>query len=218
LKLEYPGYRRWLDTNARNKRVIRYDNRGSGLSDRDVASMDFDLVALDIDAVLNKLGIERFALFGTSIGSPVAIRYAATRPDRVSHLILWCGYARSSDFGAQTAALRTLQQMDWTLFTETVAHATVAGWGSSDEARQWAAFSRAAITQEGLLRHQALNWTFDLSEDLAAIRCPTLVIQRQEAILPPVEAARYLPRGSPMQRSSSLKVARSLPGSATWTS
>src|ERR1700730_302744 len=112
LELEYPGYRRWLDANARNKRVIRYDNRGSGLSDRDVASMDFDLVALDIDAVLDKLGIERFALFGTSIGSPVAIRYAATRPDRVSHLILWCGYARSSDFGAQTAGLRTCSK--WT--------------------------------------------------------------------------------------------------------
>lgn len=193
LELEYPGYRHWLDTNARNKRVIRYDSRGSGLSDRDVDLSDPQGFLLDIDGVADKLGLERFVLFGISIGAPVAIGYAATHPERVSKLILWCAPARSKDVATPAGdAVRVLRNMDWNLFTETAAHAMVAGWDLADDARRWAAFSRETISQESVIKSGLLEQSFDVTEELKQIKCPTLVLHRREAVMPSEAAARYI--------------------------
>src|SRR5207245_2147083 len=115
------------------------DNRGSGLSDRRVENMAFEDFLLDIDAVAGKLALEQFVLCGISIGGPLAITYASRRPERVSRLVLWCSPARTEDVAnPQGEALKALRETDSALFTETVAHAMVAGWGSSDEARAFA--------------------------------------------------------------------------------
>src|SRR5437870_1911736 len=97
MELADPGYRRWYEANSRSRRLIRYDNRGSGLSDRRVENMAFEDFLLDIDAVAGKLALEQFVLCGISIGGPIAIAYASQRPDRVSRLVLWCSPARSED-------------------------------------------------------------------------------------------------------------------------
>lgn len=193
LEWEYPGYRRWYEANARGRRVIRYDNRGSGLSDRDVKAFAFADFCQDIDAVADKLGLTRFVLAGISIGGPIAIAYAASHPERVEKLILWCSPSRMEDFANPAGeAMRSLRDADWTLFTETVAHAMVAGWGSGEEARLFAQFMRDSVEPSSTFSEAVLSWNIDLEESLPRVQCTTLVLQRRESTFPDTSAARHI--------------------------
>lgn len=89
-----PVWRHWLDGLGASRTVVRYDERGCGLSDRDVSDFSLDARVSDLEAVVAAAGLERFALLGMSQGGPVAIEYAARHPDRVTHLVLYGTYAR----------------------------------------------------------------------------------------------------------------------------
>jgi pimeloyl-ACP methyl ester carboxylesterase/DNA-binding CsgD family transcriptional regulator len=89
-----PVWRHWLDGLGASHTMVRYDERGCGLSDRDVSDFSLDARVSDLEAVIAAAGLERFALLGMSQGGPVAIEYAARHPDRVSHLVLYGTYAR----------------------------------------------------------------------------------------------------------------------------
>ncbi|MCW5731424.1 MAG: alpha/beta fold hydrolase, partial [Alphaproteobacteria bacterium] len=94
LDWEGPVWRRMFQEMARDFRLLRYDQRGTGLSAREVGEMSLDAWVGDVDAVVRAAGLGRFALLGISQGCPVAIAYAARHPDKVSHLILHGGYAK----------------------------------------------------------------------------------------------------------------------------
>jgi len=79
-----------LDELGRHFQVTRYDQRGNGLSDWSVTDFSLDKFVDDLEAA----GLDRFALFGSSQGAPIAIAYAVRHPDRVSHLILLGGYVQ----------------------------------------------------------------------------------------------------------------------------
>lgn len=192
-----PGHRRFYEALSNGLRFIRYDSRGSGSSDHDISAEDaenyIEVFTRDIDAVAGKLGIERFALLGVNIGGPVAIHYAATHPGQVSHLALWCSPARVQDIGTpQGEAMRDLRARDFELFTETAAHAMVAGWSSGEEARAYAAFMRHSVPEGSPFARVLLETQFDLTDELSDIKCPTLVLHRREATFPTLEAARYI--------------------------
>ena len=74
--------------------LVRYDERGTGLSDRDVPDFSFDAFVGDLEAVVDECGLARFALLGISQGGPVAIAYAVRHPERVSRLVLCGGFAK----------------------------------------------------------------------------------------------------------------------------
>ena len=74
--------------------LVRYDPRGTGMSDRDVGDISPEVWLMDLEAVVDALGLDRFALVGMSQGGPAAIRYAVKHPDKVTHLILYGSYAR----------------------------------------------------------------------------------------------------------------------------
>src|SRR5574341_170789 len=93
-ELADPDYRAWDERIAHGLTYARYDSRGSGLSDRDASDFSLDALMLDIDAVAARAGFERFGLVGISVGSPLAIAYAARRPEKVSNLVLWCPFPR----------------------------------------------------------------------------------------------------------------------------
>jgi len=86
---------------AKCSRFIRYDGRGVGLSDRDVPEVSFLTFQHDLEAIVDSLQLERFALLGTSQGAAIAIAYAARHPHRVSRLILHGSYALAAT-GAAT--------------------------------------------------------------------------------------------------------------------
>ncbi|MCI0710681.1 MAG: alpha/beta fold hydrolase [Chloroflexi bacterium] len=91
---ESPIWRHWLEEFSREHTLIRYDERGNGLSDWDVEDLSFETWVRDLEAVVDAAGLERFALFAHSQGGTVAVAYTARHPERVSHLILHGVYAR----------------------------------------------------------------------------------------------------------------------------
>jgi pimeloyl-ACP methyl ester carboxylesterase len=91
--LQSPVFRPMLLGFSQRHLLLRYDARGNGLSQRDVA-ISFERWVSDLETVIDAAGIKRFALVGLSQGAPISIAYAARHPERVSHLIIYCGYAR----------------------------------------------------------------------------------------------------------------------------
>lgn len=96
--LEYdwnsPVWRHWLTGLARNNTLVRYDERGCGLSDWSVNEFTLDAWVLDLEAVVDALGLEQFPLLGISQGAAIAVEYAVRHPEKVSRLILYGGYIR----------------------------------------------------------------------------------------------------------------------------
>jgi len=91
---ESPVWRHWLAELSRRFRLVRYDERGCGLSDWDSGRFSFDDWVDDLEAVVDAAGLDRFPLLGISQGGPVAIAYAVRHPERVTHLVLLGSYAQ----------------------------------------------------------------------------------------------------------------------------
>ncbi len=200
LDWEVPEARSWHERLAEKRMVVKYDARGTGLSDRDVTDFSLDAGVRDLEAVVDRLDLERFALFTPSLNGPASIAYAVRHPERVSHLILLNSYARTTDFtGApQIQALMKLADADWEVFTETLAHVAF-GWSAGEPARRYAAVIRESVTQEWILAFQAAP-NIDVVELLPQVRSPTLVLHRRQAAVPSVDTARGLASRIPNAR------------------
>ena len=94
---DIPECRRWYERLAQKRMLVRYDVRGTGWSERDVSDHSLDALVLDVDAVVNRLGLDRFVMFGAADAGPVAVAYAARHPEHISRLILWWSWARRPD-------------------------------------------------------------------------------------------------------------------------
>jgi class 3 adenylate cyclase/pimeloyl-ACP methyl ester carboxylesterase len=190
---QIPEWRHWYEHLIRHLEVIRYDGRGVGLSDRDAQDCTIDAQVRDLEAVVDAVGLDQIALFGMYYSAPVTIAYAARHPDRVSHLLLWCGFARNAD--AQQAgtneAMRNLLDADWTLFTETLAH-SVLGWSEGERAHEVAEYMRASATPEMVRKTWSANEGLELTELLSQIQAPTLVMHRRQFPFVKLDVARDL--------------------------
>jgi pimeloyl-ACP methyl ester carboxylesterase len=119
---ESPVWRHWLDRLGECHTVVRYDERGCGLSDADVGEPSVDTWVGDLEAVVDATGLERFALLGVSQGAAIAVAYAARHPERTSDLVLYGGYAR----GRRQRGQRVQE--------EALVAAIRAGWATEDPA------------------------------------------------------------------------------------
>ena len=187
-----PGDRATTEAAADRFTYVRYDGRGAGSSTRDVTDFSLEAHLMDLEAVVERLGLERFALMGMFHSGPVAITYAARNPQRVSHLILFNSFARTSEAYAspEGRALLALRDQDWTIYTETAAQIHT-GW-SGERAREWAAGFRQATTQETMLAIQDAADKFDVADLLPKLTAPTLVIKVEDRRWPSVELSRSL--------------------------
>jgi len=207
LEWQEPGRRRFYEHLAEKRKLVRYDGRGSGLSDRNVADYSVDAHILDLQAVVERLGVQRFALFGGFTAGPVAIAYAARHPEAVSHLVLWCGWARTP---SEIQALRALREEEWELYTEAAAHATL-GWPAGEEAHRHAAYLRECVTAEVARAIHSALLELDVTAVLSQVRSPTLIVQRRQTALPRMEVAKGLASGIPDARLALLEGASVLP-------
>ena len=194
-----PGERAIAEAAAERFTHIRYDCRGSGSSTRDVTDFTLDAHLMDLEAVVERLGLERFALVGSFDTGPVAITYAARNPQRVSHLILLDSFARASDALAapEARAFRALREQDWKIYTETLAQIQT-GW-SGERAREWAAYFRESTTQETALATHDAGAMFDATDALPGLTVPTLVV-KTDVPWPSVELSRSLAAQIPEAR------------------
>ena len=88
-----PIWRHWYTALAGHHRLVRYDERGNGMSQRDVADLSFETWVRDLETVVDATGLDRFPLLGISRGGPIAIAYAVKHPERVTHLVLYGAFA-----------------------------------------------------------------------------------------------------------------------------
>ncbi len=198
--LQIPQCLLWYQLLAENRMLVRYDVRGTGLSDREVIDHTLDAQLLDLDAVIDFLGLERFCLLGAANAGAVAVAYAARHPEKVSRLVLWCAWARGLDIlSPRIAAWRGLLDHDWQLMTDTCAHLAL-GWAEGEVGRIAAENLRESITP-GVFRAalEAVE-NVDVSSLLAGITAPTLVLGRPGISWIPGEAAKGLASGIPGAR------------------
>jgi len=201
LEWQDPEGRRCYERLVEKRKLVRYDGRGTGLSDREVTDFSLDAQMLNLEAVVDRLGLERFALFAPNNSGPAAIAYAAQHPERVSHLVLWCSWVRASDWShsPQLRALRGLVDRDWETYTETYAHVAV-GWSAGAGAQQAAALMRESVTQGAMQAWAEAVRRFDVTDLLPQVRSPTLVLHRRQFPLLGVDVARGLSSRIPNAR------------------
>lgn len=188
--LEYdwdsPVWRHWMRELSRERTLVRYDERGCGLSDHDAEDLSFDAWVRDLETVVDAMGLERFPLLGISQGCAVAIAYAVRHPERVTRLVLYGGYAE----GVITRA-RTQQELDEVTM---VMRGIPLGWGHDNPAfrmffaarflpegtpEQWRWFSelqRVTTSPETGARLLSTSATIDVTKLAPQVRVPTLVL------------------------------------------
>jgi class 3 adenylate cyclase len=212
LEWQVAGFREWYERLADKRRVVRYDGRGRGLSDRDVTDFSLDAQVLDLETVVDRMGLERFALLGVFTSGPVAIAYAARHVNRISHLILWCSWARASDAyrTARAQALVALRSKDWETYTELLAQMQV-GWSEGEAARSLAALIREGVTQETQQADMGAAMEFDVTAVLPQVKAPTLVLHFRQVLMPDMDVATRLASQIPDARLALLEGSSLLP-------
>jgi len=175
LEMQFPPARALYERFAAKHTLVRWDPRNYGLSQRGV-DVDFGRWALDIEAVADKLGFDRFDLVALNWGSVLQVR-----PERMRRLVLAPATPiRGADLLAdpEQAAVRSLAEKNWDVYTETLAN-FLQGW-DGDNAHAYALFMRESINQADYLRGMASWRTWDVSPFLPGITCPTLIVASLE--------------------------------------
>jgi pimeloyl-ACP methyl ester carboxylesterase/class 3 adenylate cyclase len=195
---EHPGNAQLLDRLAAIARVIRFDKRGTGLSDRDVGLPDFETRMDDIRAVMDAVGTESAALFGYSEGGPMSVLFTATFPQRVRALVLYGTYAKRSHPDDDYPWAPTWEQRvaDARELEET--------WGENVDVSNMAPNADAALVSWMQRRGRGgvspagardlilMNSQADVRDVLGSVQCPTLVLHRSGDRDALVDEGRYI--------------------------
>jgi pimeloyl-ACP methyl ester carboxylesterase len=208
--LQSPIWRHLYRALAKDHTLVRYDPRGNGLSDRTVDEISFDAFVRDLEAVVDASGMTRFALLGISQGCAVAIAYAVRHPDRVSHLILYGGYALGFNRRARSAAqkeeddaLMTLMRVGWgkenPAFRQLFTSQFMPG-ATKEQADWYNELQRITVSADVAARMVEANGDTDVTALLPRVTAPTLVMHAREDGRVPFEAGRRMAAGIPGAR------------------
>jgi pimeloyl-ACP methyl ester carboxylesterase/DNA-binding winged helix-turn-helix (wHTH) protein len=188
--IESPVWRHWVREFSQRHMLIRYDERGCGLSDWDVGEFTFDAWVADLESVVEALGLDSFPLMGVSQGGAVAVAYAARHPDRVSRLVLYGAYAKGRAVRAVNEEEKRAASLDLDLAR--------VGWGRDDPAfRQvfaaqflpdgtradWAAFDqlqRRTTSPDNAVRFLTEFGRIDVCDEARDVQCPTVVLHSRD--------------------------------------
>jgi pimeloyl-ACP methyl ester carboxylesterase/DNA-binding CsgD family transcriptional regulator len=178
---------------AERYRLISYDRRGAGLSEREIDDYGLDARIADLSAVADKAGLQRFVLAGQATSLSEAVAYAAAHPERVVRLILMSGTARGV-VRTQSPRFQYLQRTlaeDWETVTLSLA-GILGGWTGAPEIRRHAAVIREAVAPEAFAKFHATAGEDNVTDLLGRLQIPVLVVHPQKAPFVPLEAANEL--------------------------
>jgi pimeloyl-ACP methyl ester carboxylesterase len=189
-----PAHARWLRRLGESTRVILFDKRGTGLSDRVDQQPDMDARMDDVRAVLDAVGVERAAIMGISEAGSLASLFAATHPERCRALILYGAFARFSSWFPTEAALQQFYRYaDTTWGTGASLPMFVPSMVDNKAFQEWwAKFERLGANPAACIEIMRLNSQIDVSAVLPTIHVPTLVIHRKDDVAVNVEGGREL--------------------------
>jgi pimeloyl-ACP methyl ester carboxylesterase/DNA-binding CsgD family transcriptional regulator len=196
------AWRPWLDAFSRGRKLLRYDARGCGLSDRDTTDLSFDHWISDFECVIDSAAFGRFDLLATCWGGPIALTYAARHPERVNRLILYGTYAlgrlRWNDHPKETQKARVLldlTRLGWGhenhAFQQVWASAFQPG-GTLEHLRSWCEQQRAATSAESAVRLLQIGWNADVREAARKVKCPVLILHPERDAVVPIDQGRLL--------------------------
>jgi pimeloyl-ACP methyl ester carboxylesterase/DNA-binding CsgD family transcriptional regulator len=195
-----PVWRPWLSILSRHHTLIRYDMRGCGLSDRDVADITSDRLAEDFEAVVASAGVERFVFMGTAGNVAPGVSHAVRHPHSISRLVLYGCHTRGPLVRPRTPA--EVEEMEIRL------KAFELGWpnhnvafgqffaashapnASPEHFRSLGELLRQTTTPDNAIRIIRSYSPLDLRNQLQRIRCPTLVLHAREDPVIPFEEGR----------------------------
>ncbi len=193
---EDPGYSHLLRRLGTFTRLIQFDKRGTGLSDRvdnrDLPSLETRMD--DVRAVMDAAGSGRAALLGASEGAPMAILFAATYPERTRALVLYGGYAHFHTWVLGPDALANFINNAERTWGGGASLASFAP-GLVDDAHfkaWWGRFERLSVSPSAAITLARMNAQIDVRHALASIRVPTLVIHRSNDARVKIAGGRYL--------------------------
>jgi pimeloyl-ACP methyl ester carboxylesterase len=197
-----PVWRHWILELARDHTLIRYDERGCGLSDWSAEEFSLDAWVRDLEAVVDGLGLERFPLLGISQGGPIAIAYTVRHPERVSRLILYGSYSR----GRSHRDLSDREREEREVMLRMIA----VGWGkdhaafrqvftslfipeaSREQAHWFNELQRVSATPENAVRIARTFDDLDARELAPRLELPTLVLHATGDLRVPFTEGRLL--------------------------
>jgi pimeloyl-ACP methyl ester carboxylesterase/DNA-binding CsgD family transcriptional regulator len=206
-ELESPVWGHWIRFFGDHFRFLRWDERGCGLTDRDVGELSFERWLGDLEAVVEASGVaEPFTLLGISSGAAVCVAYAARHPERVSRMILYGGYARGwaqrghADTERQYRAMLELMRVGWgkenPVFRQIFTSRFIPG-ASEAQIGWYNELLRRTSSGESAASLLEARSTVEVSGLLGAVKAPTLVIHSREDEVCPVEEGRRLATGIP---------------------
>ncbi|MGA8007697.1 MAG: alpha/beta fold hydrolase [Burkholderiales bacterium] len=223
------AWRPWLEHFTREHTLLRYDLRGTGLSDRSFTNVSLDTWVRDFAAVVDAAGLERFPLLGVCQGGPIAVQYAALYPERVSRLVLYGTYARGMLLRTElkpepvkAKVVLDMAQLGWGHEN----HAFMQVWasmfqpgGSIEHLRSYTELQRLAISPENVVPYMNATFRVDVREAARRVKCPTLVVHALDDRVAPVEEGRLLGSLIPDARFVELESENHmlLPDEAAWS-
>ncbi len=187
-------------------RLILFDKRGTGMSDRGSQIFTLEQRMHDVQAILDEVGSQRAALFGVSEGGPMSLLYAATYPARTSALILYGSYAKRSWAPDYPLGWKDEQ---WDRFLDNIERnwgtpqgISIATWapslaGNANAAEKLASYFRAAASPGAVTAIMKMNREIDVRHVLPAIRTPTLILHRVGDRVSEIGHARYMAQRIP---------------------
>jgi len=204
LSLEWttPVWAHWLAGLARNRTLIRYDERGCGLSDWEVPSFSFEDWVDDLETVVDAAGLDRFPLLGVSQGGAVAVAYAVRHPERVSRLILAGAYARGRSVRADDDSQRAeaaldleLARVGWARQDPSYLRVFASQFlpdGTPEEWEEFTNFQRNTTSPANAIRFLEEFAKIDVSDIAHEVRCPTLILHSRDDVRVPRSQAMEL--------------------------
>lgn len=186
---------------AARRRFIWYDRLGCGLSDRDGFDLSLDNDVDQLETVLDAAGVEQADLIGYSLGAPAAAVFAARHPERVGRLVFPASFARGASVyaDAEFDVLTSMIRRSWGLASRALGASLVPN-ASSEDLRWFSRFQTAACTAEVAIEVLEHMRTIDVSDVLASVRAPSLVIHNRHDPAVPFAAGRELAAGIPGAR------------------
>ena len=193
---------------AREHTLIRYDARGTGMSDWDVETLSLEAWVSDLETVINAAGVDRFPLLGVSQGCAVSIAYAVRHSERISHLILYGGFAlgmakRSPEQRELRAAMATLMRHGWgadnPAFRQMFTSQFMPG-ATPEQADFFNELQRRTTSPECAARYLTAAGEIDVSGLLSKVTTPTLVMHARGDARVPFELGRSMAAGIPGAR------------------
>jgi pimeloyl-ACP methyl ester carboxylesterase/DNA-binding CsgD family transcriptional regulator len=199
LEKRSPVWRHWWEELGKDHLLVRLDQRGCGLSDWAVKDLSFAGRVIDIETVVDAMGLDRFALLGISQGGPTAIEFAVRHPQKVSHLILYGAYARGASRRGrppeEQQALLTLMRLGWRQDNPAYRQIFTSKFlpeATAEQMRWFDELQRLSASPENAVETSIVSNNIDILDRLPRVTVPTLILHARGDALVPFEEGQQL--------------------------